>query len=508
MSDNNKIISLDSASKISNENKKSGLKVIMCHGAFDLMHTGHIRYLQRASKEGDLLIVTVTADAFINKGPGRPIFTQNLRAENLSALMCVDYVVIIEDVTAVDAINKIKPYLYVKGVEYKEAEDDLTGNIVLEKKAVEVNGGSIFFSEEITFSSSSLLNAHFSVFTKETKDYLTEFSYKYKIEDIFNKIDSLAKLKVVVIGDAIIDQYHYVSTLGQTGKGNVLAVQHLSEEQFAGGALAVANHVSRFAREVVLVTGLGDYNSHENFIRSKLENNISLEIGYFKDAPTVTKRRFLDNDLNKFFEIYFYKEQPILEKNGEQINKWLEENLENYDLVIAADFGNGFINSNMISILNKKSKFLAVNTQINSGNRGYHVITRYPKADFISLNEPELRLSAHNKNNSIEYLSKKIANSLNSKYLSTTRGTKGVLMYDSVSDKFNAVPALSSKVVDRIGAGDAYLSIASLCLVKGISFEISNFIGSVAAAMDVQIVCNRKPILALDLKKYVTTLLK
>jgi len=70
------------------------------------------------------------------------------------------------------------------------------------------------------------------------------------------------------------------------------------------------------------------------------------------------------------------------------------------------------------------------------------------------------------------------------------------------------VPALSSRVIDRIGAGDAFLSLASLCLAGGLDSKVANFVGSVAAAMDVQIVCNREPIDPLNLKKYVTTLLK
>lgn len=321
-------------------------------------------------------------------------------------------------------------------------------------------------------------------------------------------VDSLKNLKVAVVGDAIVDQYHYVSTLGQTGKGNVLAVQYESEEQFAGGSIAVANHVSRFAEEVTLVTGLGDVDSHEDFIRSKLEDNVELVVEYFEGAPTVTKRRFVDNDLNKFFEVYFYQEEPELKNKGEHILKWLNDNLEKYDLVIVTDFGNGFLNQSMVDSLAKKSKFMAVNTQINSGNRGYHVINRYPRADFVSLNEPELRLAAHNRHDGLDSVCQKVASTVGAKYLSVTRGTKGVAMLEVREQQFNRVPALSSRVIDRIGAGDAYLSLSALCLAKGLAPEVANFVGSVAAAMDVQIVCNRKPVDIVELKKYVTTLLK
>jgi sugar/nucleoside kinase (ribokinase family) len=81
-------------------------------------------------------------------------------------------------------------------------------------------------------------------------------------------------------------------------------------------------------------------------------------------------------------------------------------------------------------------------------------------------------------------------------------------MFDSIIDTFHRVPALSSRVIDRIGAGDAFLSLTSLCIAGGLDSKVANFVGSVAAAMDVQIVCNRESVDSVNLKKYVSTLLK
>jgi len=503
-----KILGIDSLVKLAHELRQEGKKVVLCHGTFDLMHTGHIRYLQRAQKEGDILMVTVTADEFVNKGPGRPVFGEQLRAENLASLECVNYVAVNYAATAVDLLEKIRPSLYVKGMEYKDHASDVTGNISREIAAVEKHGGSIFYTDEITFSSSELLNEHFGVFLPETKKFLEEFGSQYSDKQIHAQIDSLANLKVLVVGDAIIDQYHYVSPLGQTGKGNVLAVQYQGEEQFAGGSLAVANHISQFVQNVTLMTGLGRRDSHEEFIRGRLKENVSPVFTYFKDAPTVTKRRFVDADLAKFFEVYFFQESPEFEDEGKQSLAWLEKNLPKYNLVIVADFGNGFVSQEMVKLLCQKAPFLAVNTQINSGNRGFHVINRYTRADFVSLNEPELRLAAHNRHDLLEVVCREVANKLGVEGFAVTRGTKGVVFFDSANDAFNRVPALSSRVIDRIGAGDAFLSLASLCMAGGLDSRVANFVGSVAAAMDVQIVCNREPIDPVNLKKYVSTLLK
>ena len=503
-----KIITLGAMAKLSRQLRAEGKRVVLCHGTFDLMHAGHIRYLQRAKQEGDVLLVTVTADTYVNKGPGRPVFSDQLRAENLAALACVDFVAVNHAISAVEALNEIRPSIYAKGGEYRSHGDDVTGNIALEQEAVEAHGGQIFYTDEITFSSSNLLNEHFNVFSPETKEFLQGFRSRWSDKEIQRQIASLTDLKVLVIGDAIIDQYHYSTPLGQTGKGNVFAVRHDSEEQFAGGAIAVANHVAGFAESVTLVTGLGAVDNHEQFIRDKLLPNVTPRFYYFKDAPTVTKRRFVDADMSKLFEVYFFKEDPVLGEAEGNICQWLDANVGLYDVVVVPDFGNGFITPDMIAVLNAKAKFLAVNTQINSGNRGYHVIHRYPRADFVSLNEPELRMAAHNRHDSLEVVSRQIGERVQVKQLATTRGTRGVMMFDRESKVFHNVPALSTRVVDRIGAGDAFLSLAGLCAAKGLDAEVAAFVGSVAAAMDVQIVCNREPINPIGLNKYVSTLLK
>lgn len=505
---NNKILSIDALASKAVELKKNNKKIILCHGTFDLMHGGHIKYLQKAKSKGDFLFVTVTADEYVNKGPGRPVFNDSLRAENLAALECVDFVGVNHELTAVGMLKQIRPDLYVKGSEYQKPEEDVTGNIQKEIDAVREGGGDIFYTNEITFSSSSLINDHFDVFAPETKAFLSQFKEKYTDKEIQDQIGSLIDLNVLVVGDIIIDQYHYVSPLGQTGKGNVLAVQYESEEQFAGGSIAVANHTSQFVNKVTLLSALGDRDSHEVYIRSKLEKNITPVFTYFKDAPTLTKRRFVDGDLTKLFEIYFYQDEPAFIDDGKFVENWLHDHVSEYDLVIVADFGNGFISPKMREIICNKANFLAVNTQINSGNRGYHAITNYKQANYISLNEPEIRLATHNRHDSIEHVANEVIKKLGAKQCAVTRGTKGVVMLDEDKKSFYRVPALSSRVVDRIGAGDAFLSLSSICLAGGLDSQIANFVGSVAAAMDVQIVCNREPINSVSLKKYISTLLK
>ena len=488
--------------------RQEGKRIVLCHGTFDLLHIGHIRHLQSASKEGDVLIATITGDIYVNKGPGRPVFNEHLRSENLAALACVDFISINQASTAINVISKVKPQVYVKGKDYKKASDDVTGNITREKEEVKKYGGKVIFTEDITFSSSNLLNDNFGIFSPETQSFLKQIRKKHKDIEIIRLLKNLSQLKVAVAGDAIIDEYYYTTLLGQSGKGIHPSVKYESKELFAGGALAVANHLAGFVNSVTLVTGLGTGDNYEDFILSKLNNNITPHFYYFDKAPTVVKRRYVDGDLTKLFEVYIYDDQASLKENDHKICAWLQNNAHSFDIVFVPDFGNGFVSQNMVRSLCDKSRFLAVNTQINSGNRGYHVINRYPRADFISLNGAELRLATHNRYDPLEELAEKVAKNLDAQYLAVTLGREGALLLDRKKNVTHSIPVLSTIVLDRVGAGDSFLSLAGLCLGAGLPSDIGLFIGSAAAALDVQIVCNREPISPVNLYKYITTLLK
>jgi rfaE bifunctional protein nucleotidyltransferase chain/domain len=503
-----KILSLAELERKSAQLRDEGKRVVMCHGTFDLMHTGHVRHLQRARREGDALLVTLTADAYVNKGPGRPVFGEELRAETLAALACVDFVAVNHEIAATNAIRRLRPNVYVKGSEYRAVMDDVTGNIEREKNAVEAGGGEIFYTDEITFSSSSLLNEHFGVFSPDVKDYLQTLRQTYGYKDVIQMVKGLAGLKVLVVGDAIIDQYHYVTAMGQAGKSTALAVRYDSEEQFAGGSVAVANHLAAFADNVTLVTGLGKLESHEPFIRSRLLKNVTPQFFYFDDTRTIAKRRFVDSDLNKLFEVYFASDEAPRGAVDDEITAWMDAHIPDFDVVVVPDFGNGFISQRMVDALCENARFLAVNTQANSGNRPHHVIGRYPRADFISINEPELRLATHSRHDAIEVLSQAIGEKTGCREVAITCGSKGVVFTDRGAGITHRVPALSTKVLDRIGAGDAFLSLAGLCAAGGLPPAVSAFVGSVAAAIDVQIVGNRETVDSVNLFKYVTTLLK
>src|SRR5678816_1848289 len=99
--------------------RSAGQRVVQCHGCFDIVHPGHIRHLRHAKAQGDLLLVSITGDSLINKGTGRPLIPQELRAENLAALDFVDWVYVEARPTAADLLDEVRPDVYVKGREYE-----------------------------------------------------------------------------------------------------------------------------------------------------------------------------------------------------------------------------------------------------------------------------------------------------------------------------------------------------------------------------------------------------
>jgi rfaE bifunctional protein nucleotidyltransferase chain/domain len=155
-----KLIDFNKLSERIRDLKAKGKKIVLCHGCFDLMHPGHIKYFQAAKKMGDVLIVTLTPDIYVDKGPGRPVFNQILRAESIAALSCVNYVAVNKWPTAEETLRILRPDIYVKGQEFERLEDK-TGKIQKEYEVLKEIGAEIAFTREIVFSSTELLNKFF-----------------------------------------------------------------------------------------------------------------------------------------------------------------------------------------------------------------------------------------------------------------------------------------------------------------------------------------------------------
>ncbi len=508
MMGNNKVLTLETLAELVNDLRANGKKIVHCHGVFDLLHIGHIRYFEQAREMGDVLVVTLTPDRFVDKGPHRPAFPENLRAEAIASLICVDYVAINSWPTAEETLRLLQPHYYVKGSEFKNISSDMTGKIGREEQVVREIGATLAFTEDIVFSSSNLINRYISSFPEDIQQYLDLMRQRYDVNEVLGVLEKMASLKVLVIGDTILDEYQYCDAIGKSSKDPVIALKYRSHDLFAGGVLAVANHVANFVDQVRLVTILGEKDDHEPFIRSQLRPNVSPAFFTQPGSPTALKRRFVDGyTLNKLFEVYVMDDSGLSADRETEVCRLLREEASAYDLVIAADFGHGAITDCVVTALTENSRYLAVNTQANAGNRGFHTVSRYPRADYVCLAEHEIRLEMRNLTDNVRPLMDRVGRSLDCSRLVVTRGRHGCIVRDREGE-FVEVPSFAQKVVDRVGAGDAFFSVTALAAMQGASNELIGFLGNVVGSLAVEIVGNQKSIDALSVKKYIVSLMK
>lgn len=509
---NQKIRTLDELAGILEKLKRSGKKIIHCHGVFDLLHPGHVRHFHAAKALGDILVVTITPDKYVNKGPGRPVFVEALRAEFIAALESVDYAAIDLWPTAVETIKKLKPDIYVKGRDYADPEKDESRGISLEKEAVESVGGAIYFTDDITFSSSSLLNEYFEVYPEPARAFLRSFRKEHSADEIVEKLKGLKNVKVLAIGEAILDKYAFMAPMvGKPPKGSHIAARFLNEETHAGGILACANHLANFCGSVDVITAIGN-DGNEEFVRSHLKSNVNLHLFYYNKAPTIVKRRFVDSAfLSKMFEEYVIddKPSPELEK---QIKTYLADiflKLGHYDLILVLDYGHGLLTPNLREFICSQEKFLAVNTQTNAANIGFNPITKYPRANYFCLDDRELRLAFNDDYGEINNLIERLASNVSLPGgVAVTRGHLGVTTYDIENCSFFEAPILSQKIVDTTGAGDAFMALTAPCVARGFPMDLVALIGNAAGALAVGFLGNKSSIEAVPFYKFITALLK
>lgn len=494
-----KIVSIERVSKISSQQKQKGKTIVLCHGVFDLLHIGHIKHFQEAKTLGDLLIVTVTPDEYVNKGPNRPAFTTRLRLDAIAALQSVDYVVENKWPNAVNTISMIKPDIYFKGPDYKDNESDLTGMIKEEAKAVKSAKGKIFYSSDITFSSSRLLNKYADIYTDDQKVFISSIENQLQEESLNETFKKLKNLKVLLIGETIIDQYVFCEALGKSGKEPVLAFRDLGSEQYLGGAPAVANHLSNFCKKITLLTALGEKKEYEGFIRNNLSKNVRTKFIYKSNSPTIVKKRFVDNiTKNKTLGVYSINDESLISSDEKKFSNIVLNEIKKHDMILIADYGHGLISKSLAVKLSRFSPYTALNVQMNAANSGSHSFSKYKKADCVIINEGELRHELRSREGNLEKLMKLLSKNLQSKNIVITRGKSGATLYNSKKKKFFSCPAFASKVVDKIGSGDAMLALLSISLRGGYDEKFSLFLGSLAAAQSVESIGNSQQI---DLKK-------
>ena len=501
-----KSVSIEELVGIVEQLRRENKTVVHCHGVFDLLHIGHIRYLQSAKRQGDVLIVTVTPDHLVNKGPHRPVFEERLRTQAIASLDCVDYVAVNQWPTAVEALRRLRPSIYIKGAEFRDRK---TPEMVQEETEAAALGVRVeFIADDVTSSSSYLINHFLSPFGEEVDRYLATVRQRWNADELMSRLQAASDMRVVVVGEAILDEYVFCSTLGQSTKSPNIVGRFKAQERYLGGALSVANHLAGFCGDVKLVTLIGDDEAARQEIGQQLRPEVSPHFVTRSGSATTIKRQFRDVYFSTIlFELDYLDDTPLSRDEQNQLERALSQQLRGSDLVIVADYGHGMLNDAAIKLICDSQPFLAITSPASAANLGYHTLSRYPRCDFFALAEHDLRLDRRDRETEVNRLLQDLTTQLGAKKSLLTVGSKGCISY-SAADGFVSAPALATRIVDRQGAAEAAFAAAAIPAVLGLPLEQLAFVANVAGAQAAASMGNSQFLDKLAFARAVASLLK
>jgi len=459
-----------------------GARIVLCHGAFDLVHMGHLLHFEEARSLGDLLVVTITADAYITKKRSVS-FGQDYRARQLAALQIVDYVAIVDEPSAVTPIEALHPDVYVKGPEYANLVLDKTANIHREKAIVESYGGRIHFTMGESFSSTKL--SHFLLASPEAAQgnpllrndrvlFRDLSTLGFSLNDLKGFLAEAAKLTVCLVGETIIDEWVDVTVTNLSMKSRCVAGLETARSRQIGGAGVIALHLASFVKRVDCFT---------NGLSEPLPPNV--RVTRLAD-DLIVKTRFVDRDNGyRLFE----SKSPDLQR----VDRSRLPDFADYDVVLVADFGHGLLDAADVNcrIAGRGRAFVSAMVQANSSNYGYNLPSKYAGADYYSVNRTEAELCLRERGLPLQTIVERMFAMLRPIALSVTDGEHGV-MVSRDGERFE-LPTLSTTVVDTIGCGDAYFALSSLAAAVGCPIRIVALAGSVGAAAVAQRRGNESP---------------
>jgi len=470
-----KIIDFDQAGKIFKKIKLSK-KIIHCHGVFDLVHPGHIRHLSYCKSKADILIVSITPDKFIKKGVYRPLVPEKIRANNLSVLELVDYVVIDKFKHPYNIIKKIKPHYFAKGNEYFNSPNPLTDK---ETQTLKKFGGKMLFTPgDVVFSSTKIINENEINLKYDKLKNLMDVN-NYTFEKIIEVIKNFKNIRIHVVGDLIIDTLHECEAVAGLHKTPTLSLIKKNSKSYLGGAGIVAAHFASFTKKVTLTTVLNNDrlgNLAKKFLK---KYNVNLNPIYEPDRPTTEKSIYMSKNHN-LLKVNDVSNHPINNLSLNKIKKKLKKN--NYDILIVSDYRHGIFNkqscSEIIKSVNKKA-FKVADSQVASrwGN-----ILDFKGFDLITPTEQEARYSLFEQDLTIRALADKLMKDSKSKNIILKIGERGLIALGKNKPEYITLDPFVDNLKDAKGAGDALLAYSSAALFKERSLILASIIGIIAAS--------------------------
>ena len=254
---------------------------------------------------------------------------------------------------------------------------------------------------------------------------------------------------------------------------------------------------------------LGEKKDYLKDIQNDLPKNIKTRFLFKENSPTIVKKRYVDiiNE-SKVMGIYNINDDTLSKIEENKFINLINKEISKNDLVIVSDYGHGLISKKSANLICKKSKFLALNAQVNASNIGYHTIRNYTNFNTLIINEKEIRHEMRDKISKLENLMNDLSKQKNIKNLIVTMGKSGSILLDKKKNKFFYSDALAHKIVDKVGAGDTMLSVIGPCLKFNVENDITLLISSIAAAQSVETMGNKNSINKIQILKNLENILK
>jgi rfaE bifunctional protein kinase chain/domain/rfaE bifunctional protein nucleotidyltransferase chain/domain len=492
MTPNRKICTLEQLLAMRAEMRQTGRAIVHCHGCFDIVHPGHIHHLQFARGLGDVLVVSVSADTHVNKGVNRPMIPDNLRASSVAALECVDFVYVNPDPTAVELLEALQPDVYVKGREYERSNDP---RFHAERDAVSRSGGRVVFSgADVVYSSTALIGS-LDEHDPFQADKLARFRERHELSNhnLLNLVADFRGRRVLVVGDYVLDRYHFCDATGVAGEGPMLSLRAMKQTDYDGGAGVVALHLAGLGAQPVLLGSLADDELSRQAEMRLSAAGVDVRCGRER-KELVKKHRYLV-DQSKLFKVDEGSPTPPDSLHAEKLAGRILESVDDAAAIIFADFGYGVITTGLLDRvlpeLRSRVPVLAADVSGKQGN-----LLRFKGVDLLCPSEREAREAQNDFSGGLGAVVWNLLNATGARQAIVTLGKQGLITFDRNAQaaherlRSEYIPALSNRAVDPLGCSDALLATASLALAAGGSLHAAAFLGAIAAAVEVQRVGN------------------
>lgn len=483
-----KICSLQQLLALRDKARADGKIIVHCHGCFDIVHPGHIHHLQLAKTYGDLLIVTVSADSNIQKGINRPLVPEDLRADSLAALECVDGVYVNPEDTAVNLLEQLRPDVYVKGKEYEHNRDP---RFLAERETVTRHGGRVICSSgDVIFSSTALIGQlDEGDFLQQEKLRRLRDRHGLTSTSLYSIVQKFRGQKVLVIGDYILDRYHFCEATGIAGESPMMSLRSLRSQDYDGGAAVIALHLAGLGASPTLITTLANHGTGAERLRLAAAG-IDL-LAHPRGRANVCKNRFLVEQ-TKMMKIDEGQAAPLDSQSESTLASWILESAKSAAAVIFADFGYGTLTGGLIDrVLPELRRMVPILTADVSGRQSN--LMRFKGVDLLCPTERELRETLHDFTSSLPAATWNLLHQTKARGAIVTLGKQGLITFEhelnSQPDgrlKSEYIPALAQHAIDPLGCGDALLATATLALVAGSSLTTAGYLGAMAAATHVR----------------------